>query len=243
MVAAPIVAARSPCRAWRRSPGRVSASIARSWPRRACWRRKRASRASAARGMTTDPLHRLLDSVRGDGAPQVFLVQGDLVLAEPAAAKVAEALAAKHGGRAESYRRPLSLAPLLQDLRTFSLFGAPKVVLAVDTAAFADRSAAADLVDDAEEALPLPGGGAEARSLSPRERQAASRLLQALKLFEIDAASGSAEQALEQLPGWALEGGKSARRGRGGRARGKRQVEELRAGLVALLDAARRETI
>ena len=190
----------------------------------------------------TDPFHRLLDSVRGDGASQVFLLQGDLVLAEPAAAKVAEALAARHGGRVESHRRPLSLAPLLQDLRTFSLFGEAKVVLAVDTAAFADRSAAADLLDDAEDALPLAGGG-DARSLSPRERLAASRLLQALKLFEIDAARGTAEEALAQLPGWTLEGGKSARRGRGGRARGKRQVEELRAGLATLLDAARREGI
>jgi hypothetical protein len=243
----------------------------------------------------TDPLHRLLTTLgRGDSS-QVFLVRGDLVLAEPAAWKVAEALAAKHGGRVESHRRPASLVPLLQDLRTFSLFGSPKVLLAIDTAVFADRSAAADLIDDAEEVLPLAGGGGRpartarpalqggepavpggssseaagspggsasaasrghadrrtsrvdmrhspegspGRSLTARERQAASRLMQALRLFEIDPGRGTAEEALEQLPAWVLEGGRTARRGRGGRARGKRQVEELRAGLATLLEAA-----
>jgi hypothetical protein len=181
---------------------------------------------------------------RGD-PPQVLLVHGDLVLAEPAALQIAEALAARHGARVESHRRPPSLAPLLQDLRTFSLFGSAKVLLAVDTAALADRSAAADLLDDAEEALPLgaaaPGGSGPA--LSARERQAASRLMQVLRLFDVEAGRGSAEQALAQLPAWVLEGGKAARRGRGGRGRGKRQVEELRAGLAALLEAALREEV
>jgi hypothetical protein len=250
----------------------------------------------------TDPLHRLLTTLGREDSSQVFLVRGDLVLAEPAAWKVAEALAAKHGGRVESHRRPASLGPLLQDLRTFSLFGSPKVLLAIDTAVFADRSAAADLVDDAEEVLPLagdrpargakpalegdeagvprkspalsasrrpqdvegghdassggsssegagtPGGSAGAasrghadtpgRSLSARERQAASRLMQALRLFEIDPGRGTAEEALEQLPAWVLEGGRTARRGRGGRARGRRQVDELRSGLATLLEAA-----
>jgi hypothetical protein len=182
---------------------------------------------------------------QGGDSSQVFLVHGDLVLAEPAALQIAEALAARYGGGVESYRRPLSLAPLLQDLRTFSLFGSAKVLLAIDTAALADRSAAADLVDDAEDALPLASAAGEGRApaLSARERQAASRLMQALRLFEIEAGRGPAEQALAQLPAWVLEGGKSARRSRGGRGRGKRQVEELRAGLAALLDAALREEI
>jgi hypothetical protein len=44
----------------------------------------------------------------GQGDPsQVFLVHGDLVLAEPAALQIAEALAARYGGGVESYRRPL----------------------------------------------------------------------------------------------------------------------------------------
>jgi hypothetical protein len=45
---------------------------------------------------------------------------------------------------------------------------------------------------------------------------------------------------LSDLPPWAFEGD---RRGRGGRARGKKQVEELRANLAPLLEAAVREGI
>jgi hypothetical protein len=183
--------------------------------------------------------------------PQVCLVQGDLVLAEPSAERIALAIAAALGASGgpgntetiETHRRPASLSPILQDLRTFSLFASAKVVLAVDTAVFADRGAAADLIDDAAEALPLsPASGAEERALSGKERQAASRLFQALHLFDVDPNAGSPEHALGELPGWVLEGG-TARRGRGSRARGKKQVEELRGSLVALLEAARREGI
>src|ERR1700680_4439360 len=190
----------------------------------------------------TESVHRVLAALRQDGASQVALVHGDLVLAEPAALEVAEAVAARHGGRVEPHRRPPGLGPLLQDLRTFSMFGSAKVLLAIDTFAFADRSAAADLVAEAGEALPLAGGAGPPAALSVRERQAASRLLQALKLFEIEAAD--AAEPAERLPGrlsaWVFEGGKAARRARAGRARGKRQVEELREGLAALLDAAGR---
>jgi hypothetical protein len=193
----------------------------------------------------TEPVKRLLAVLGQDGPSQVALVHGDLVLAEPAALEVAGALAARHGGRVEAHRRPPYLGPLLQDLRTFSMFGSAKVLLAIDTFVFADRAAAADLLDEAEEALPLAGGSGSAAALSARERQAASRLLQALKLFEIEAADGGepAEQLLARLPAWVFEGGKAARRARGGRGRGKRQVEELREGLAALLEAARREGV
>ncbi|HSK80407.1 MAG TPA: hypothetical protein VLQ45_28400 [Thermoanaerobaculia bacterium] len=173
--------------------------------------------------------------------PQVCLVHGDLVLAEPAARRAAEVLGKASGVSAdaiETHRRPPSLSRLLQDLRTFSLFASAKVVLAVDTAIFADKNAAGELIDDAAEALPLKSEG----SLAGRERQAASRLLQALHLFEIDPYAGTPERALADLPAWVLEGGK-ARRGAGSRARSKKQVEELRAGLAALLEAARREEI
>ena len=93
--------------------------------------------------------------------------------------------------------------------------------------------------------MPLAGGAGPEAALSVRERQAASRLLRALKLFEIEAADAGepAEQLLERLPAWVFEGGKAARRARAGRARGKRQVEELREGLAALLEAARREGV
>ncbi|MFL6200998.1 MAG: DNA polymerase III subunit delta [Thermoanaerobaculia bacterium] len=166
----------------------------------------------------------------GQSGPQVCLVHGDLVLAEPAAVRVAETLAAAHAlpkEHVELHRHPSSLAPILQDLRTYSLFGGAKVLLALDTAVFADRNAAAGLIDDAAEVLPL-----NSPALGPRERQAASRLLQALHLFGTEALSG--------LPAWAFEGD---RRGRGGRARGKKQVEELRANLAPLLEAAVREGI
>jgi DNA polymerase III delta subunit len=185
---------------------------------------------------------------RGDRS-QVFLIHGDLVLAEPAADRIAAALAQSFGcptDGIETRRHPPSLAPILQDLRTFSLFAAAKVVLVVDSAVFADRGAAADLIDDAAESLPsgssVPQDTESLRALTARERQAASRLLQALHLFDLDPYSGSPEQVLGELPGWVLEGG-TARRGRGARARGKKQVEELRSSLVSLLEAARHEGI
>jgi DNA polymerase III delta subunit len=178
--------------------------------------------------------------------PQVCLVHGDLVLAEPAAERIAGALAAALGcppDHIETHRRPPSLSPLLQDLRTFSLFASAKVVLAADSAVFADRGAAADLIDDAAESLPLAAGSTgEERALSARERQAASRLFQALHLFDLDPHAGAPEQLLGELPAWVLEGG-TGRRGRGSRARGKKQVEELRSSLAGLLEAARREGI
>jgi DNA polymerase III delta subunit len=173
----------------------------------------------------------------GDGpAAPVYLVAGDLVLAEPAAQRLARALADRAGCEPEIHRHPPKLTPLLDDLRTFSLFAAAKVVLAVDTALLADREAAAELIDDAEGALPLAAAGGE---LAPRERQGAARLLQALRLFEIDPDRGSREQALAALPEWALAGGGPFRKRRGGRGRSKKQGEELRGKLVELLAAAR----
>jgi len=180
---------------------------------------------------------KFLASLTREGQPpQVCLVHGDLVLAVPAAERAAEALARGAGVPVESHRHPASLSPLLQDLRTFSLFASAKVLLAVDTAVFADRNAAAELIDDAQEALPFTGD--PGRALSGRERQAASRLLQALHLFDVDPYAGPADRAISELPAWVLEGGK---RGKGGSKRTKKQVDELRTGLVALLESARTE--
>jgi hypothetical protein len=187
-----------------------------------------------------DSVDTYLSRLAGSGQPsQVCLVQGDLVLAEPAAQRIAEALARAAGlppAAVEVHRRPASLSPLLQDLRTYSLFSTGKVLLAAGSAVFADRGAAGDLIDDAAEAVPL---GAAEHALSARERQAASRLLQALRLFDLDPYAGAPERLLAELPAWVLEGGKARRSG--GRARGKRQVEDLRAALGGLLEAARRE--
>jgi hypothetical protein len=173
--------------------------------------------------------------------PQVCLVHGDLVLAEPAAQRIAETLARAAGVAPETYRHPASLGPILQDLRTYSLFAAGKVVLALDSAVLADRNAAGDLIDDAAEVVPMSGGSGGDRSLSGRERQAASRLLQALHLFDLDPYAGVPETVVAGLPAWVLEGGKAKRSG--GRGRTKKQVEELRSGLAGLLEAARREEL
>ncbi len=111
------------------------------------------------------------------------------------------------------------------------------MLLASGSAVLADRSAAGELIDDAADVVPLAADG---HPLSGRERQAASRLLQALHLFEIDPNAGEPERALGELPAWVLEGGK-ARKGSGGRGRSKKQVEELRGALAGLLTAARRD--
>ena len=189
-----------------------------------------------------DPVESFVSRLSGSGpAPQVCLVHGDLVMAEPAARRVAEALAQAVGlapAAVEVHRRPPSLSPLLQDLRTYSLFAAGKVLLAAGSAVLADRGAAGDLIDDAAEVVPLAGGG---QPLAARERLAASRLLQALHLFDLDPYAGEPERVLAELPAWVLEGGKTRRSG--GRGRGKRQVEDLRAALAGLLEAARREEL
>lgn len=190
-----------------------------------------------------DPVDQFLGELtRGassQGRPQVCVVHGDLVLAEPAAERVATVLAEALGCAPEKHRRPPSLAPLLQDLRTFSLFTSSKALLVVDSAVFADRGAAAELIDDAAEVLPVT---VEDRPLSGRERPAASRLFQAIHLFNLDPLAGPPERVLGELPAWAFEGGTS-RRSRGGKARSKKQAEELRANLAGLLEMARREGI
>lgn len=167
----------------------------------------------------------------------MYLVHGDPVLAEPAGTRLAEALAEVGGCRLVTHRRSSDLESILADLRTFSLFEPAKVVLAVDTAVLADRRAAAGLIDSAAEVVPLSLG--EGDELAAPQREAASRLLQALRLFQLDPEHGDPPQLLEQLPKWALQGGEGFRRGRSGRGRGPKQVETLRSDLEGLLAAAR----
>jgi hypothetical protein len=185
------------------------------------------------------PLDDLLAAAAAGRLGPVAVVAGEMVLAEPAALRLARAAAERAGATPpesaiQVHRHPPRLGPLLADLRTFSLFAAAKVVVVVDSAALADRSAAADLVDQAAEALPLAPGEA-----GERERQAASRLLQALRLFGIDPDHGDPPAVIDGLPEWALAGGAAYRKGKSGRGRGKNQVEALREGLVELLAAAR----
>src|SRR3954451_16781362 len=118
--------------------------------------------APATPPMAADPIDALLAAT----SSPLYLVVGDPVLAEPAASRLGSALAAKSGGTFALRRRPADLLPLLDDLRTFALFGGAKVLGAVDTAVLADRSAALELVADALAVAPPAG-----ESLSPKERE------------------------------------------------------------------------
>ena len=178
-------------------------------------------------------LDKILKSVASGPVHPLYLVSGDLALAEPQAEKIAEALAAKAGCQVQRYRRP-ALAPLLADLRTYSLFSTGKVVLATDTAVLADRNAAADLVDQAAEVLPVDADA----ELGGERREAASRLLQAFRVFGVDPAAGAPEQALASLPDWAFQGGVAYRKSRQGKARTKKDARAIRDGLASLLAAA-----
>ena len=181
---------------------------------------------------------RLLETI-GQGKPEpVYLVAGDRVLAEPAAGRIGERLARLVDCQVEIYRRPAGLGPILADLKTFSLFSSAKIIVAVETAVLADLRAAADLLDSALEAVPEGGPGEE---LGPEERRGAGLLLQALHLFHLNTDAGSAESVIEQLPDWAVQGGNAHRKRHRNRPRGRRQVEEVRSRLGALLEAARRE--
>lgn len=164
----------------------------------------------------------------------LYLVSGDRVVAQPAAERIARAAAEAIGCEVDSYSRPAELRPVLADLRTLSLFGAGKVALVVESRVLADSRDVGDLVDDAGEVLPLSG-----KELSVEGRRAAGLLLQALRLFEIDPYVATPDAVLAQLPAWTFQGGSTYRRKSRNRARGKRQVEELKSGLGELLAAAR----
>jgi DNA polymerase III delta subunit len=181
------------------------------------------------------PDARTLDDLLAGEARPLYLVHGDLVVAEPQAARLAEALAAKAGCRVERHRRPPNLARILADLRTYSLFSPAKVVLVVDSALLADAAGAAELIDQAAEALPL-GAGADAEN-DAGLREAASRLLQALRVFGVDPAACAPEDLVESLPKWALQGGRSYRK-KHSKARPAKDLKALAAGLAALLAAA-----
>lgn len=178
-------------------------------------------------------LESLLESLEEGPNEPVYLVSGNPVLAEPAAQRLAERLAARGDAQVEIVHRPTRLADLLGDLRTFSLFAGCRVILVVESALFADRRAAAALLDQAIECLPI---GAEDAELDRSERAAAGRLLQVLRLFDLDPYGGAPGEVLAALPGWVLEGGQA----KGRRKRTKAKVEELRGGLAPLLEKARR---
>ena len=194
--------------------------------------------------MKTPEIDAAVERIEGGDSQPLYLVIGEQVLATREATRIAEALAAAAGCEAAVHKGAAGaeLRSVLADLFTFSLFDSAKVALVVASAAFADRDAAAELIDEAAAALDedrgLAGGSGEV--LSPAQRTAAGRLLQTLKLFGIDPFAGEAEETISSLPGSALAGGKSQRRG-GRRGRPKKEQVALAKGLAALLEAARAE--
>jgi DNA polymerase III delta subunit len=174
-------------------------------------------------------LKEALAAIAGGRIEPVYLVHGDRVLAEPAGARLGAAIGKAFDCEPEMVRRPELLADLVADLRTFSLFASGKVVVVVESGVFADRTTAGALFDEVRGQLPWKGG---ADDLSGRAKEAALRLLQILRLFDITAMPGQAKEALRGLPDSVFEG----KSGRAAKAKGA--VEELRTALEPLLDAA-----
>ena len=177
----------------------------------------------------------VLESIEAGRIRPLYLVTGDRVLAEPAAIQIGQALGRSVGCEAEVHRRPADLDLLLADLKTYSLFAPAKVVVVIESSVLADSGAAAELLDETVEALPI---SADPGDLSGVERRAAGRLLQTLRLFQIDPEAGAPEEVLANLPPWAFKGGIHYRKGHSNRPRGPRQVEDLKAQLIELLNAA-----
>lgn len=178
----------------------------------------------------------LAAAAAGEGN-SVYLFSGDLVLAESQAMRLAESLARQFGAEVQTHRRPANLAGLFSDLLTFSLFGDGKILVVVDCALLADRSEAAELIDECADSLSsgrLPSGPLE--PLSPSHREAASRLLQILHLFGIDPGGQKPEGVIEALPKWLLQGGAAFRK-KAPRGRPAKEVEALRDQLVLALRA------
>ena len=187
-----------------------------------------------------------VERIEGDDRQPLYLVIGEEVQAIREGTRIAEALASAAGCEV-TVRNGASgaeLGSILADLFTYSLFEPAKIALVSGSAVFADRDAAADLIDEAAKAVVDDSGAVRPLSdpLSSAERVAAGRLLQVLRLFGTGPLEGGAEEPISALPDWVLSGGKNYRKG-GRRGRLKKQKTELRKGLAALLGAARAEDL
>ena len=176
----------------------------------------------------------ILTNISAGKVQPLYLISGDMVVAEPTAQRLAQALAESVGCEVERLRRPAKLSSILTDLNTYSLFASAKVTLVIDSAVLADRRAAADLIDQASDVLPI--GDAEAE-LTPKQREGASRLFQALHVFSIDPQAAKPSEVLASLPDWAFQGGQAFRKKKP-RGRSKKAARELCAELAELLEAA-----
>ena len=185
--------------------------------------------------MAKTTLDSILKRIEKDQVEPVYLISGDLVAAEPQALRLAKALAERAGCTLETHKRPDRLSNIFADLRTLGLFSPAKVVLAVDTAILADSKAAAELIDQAGEGLPVEDPSVE---LGGAQREAASRLFQALHVFGMDTEVGDASEVIASLPKWALQGGRAFRKKKP-RGRNAKDLKALQEGLVELLEAGR----
>lgn len=165
---------------------------------------------------------KLLEAWRAPGASPILLVAGEMTLALPEAERIAAAFAAEWGVEPVRARSAGEIAGLIDDLRTFSMFHPGKIVVATATGALADKDVAQELLDDVRKGGAFRAGG----ELEGGARERALRLLQVLRLHDLDPASGRAAALLDALPD-ALFGGK-----KGGGA------EAARAELLPLLEAA-----
>lgn len=184
----------------------------------------------------SERLEALLEALEAGRVEPCILVSGDRVVAEPAAVRIGEALGRRFDCQPTIHRRPARILPLLDDLRTFSLFDPAKVVVAIETAVVADLTAAAGLIDQAIEA---PAVDPDQDEPSGSQRTAAIQLLRAIRLFGLDPYAGDPGRLLGELPDWAFQGEKSLRKKSGGRARTKKRIAALREQLAGLLEAAR----
>ena len=187
-----------------------------------------------------------VERIEGGDRQPLYLVIGEQVLATREATRIAEALAAAAGCEVAVHKGAggAELGSILADLFTYSLFEPAKIVLVSGSAEFADKDAAAGLIDEAARVLDDEGrlvrGAGE--PLPAAERTAAGRLLQVLRLFGVDPVAGTAEEVIATLPDSTFSGGKNYRKG-GRRGRLKKQKAELKKGLAALLEAARAEDL
>ena len=144
--------------------------------------------------------------------------------------RLAEALGEALGCVPQVVRRPDEIADVAADLRTFSLFADGKVVAVVESGVFADRATAATLFEEVRQQLPWSGGPDD---LSGKARDAATRLLQVLRLFDLDPAT----LGLRAHPRGAA-GGAPRRQGAAAAAREEATAEEVRTEFLPLLQAA-----
>jgi DNA polymerase III delta subunit len=150
----------------------------------------------------TEPL---VAAARAGTLAPVVLVRGDRVLAEPLALRLAAAIGEAWGVAPHRLGQPERLAEIVADLRTLALFEPGKIVVAVETDLLADKSAAAELLEqavkpfqkDSEKRKAVFEGGPE--DLHGEHRDHARKLLQVIHLYELDPA-GDAERVLAKLP-------------------------------------------